>query len=316
QDDHYKESFSWVDLIAPVKDTAVIQALDGHLMTMLQSDERKNCWMAVPDIIDWEQMVGCRYSHRKTDAFAPGDLDLEEYLLANAMQDTDDIGYFKHHLITAWDSDNKLLHRWPAYRCLIAELALDEKLYVLSNSIWYSIENRFKRGIEHFFEHEVKASTMNWCAYSGESEGDYNWLLAEHLSGACLDAKNVSYGGGHSKIEVCDVLTPEKQLVHVKKYGGSYPLSHLFAQGLVASRTLSGDVEFRKGAKKAILHGKKHLFSRSNFHPRDWTVVYGILGRGKRQLPFFSKVNLKTATTNLRQLGYTVHLDFIPINPS
>ncbi|RFZ84164.1 hypothetical protein DYU05_00575 [Mucilaginibacter terrenus] len=31
-----------------------------------------------------------------------------------------------------------------------------------------------------------------------------------------LDAKNVPYGGGSSKIEVCDILTPQQEFFHIK----------------------------------------------------------------------------------------------------
>ena len=121
---------------------------------------------------------------------------------------------------------------------------------------------------------------------------------------------------------MCDVLTTERQLLHVKKYAGSQPLSHLFNQGLVSSQLLLREQSFRKGAKAKIkqamgddkdkLSQFTSLFNTTNFRPRDWTVTFGILGRNKPTLPFFSKVALKHVAEELRDRRYTVQVDFIP----
>ena len=54
-------------------------------------------------------------------------------------------------------------------------------------------------------------------------EGDYNAALAasDKERYALMDAKNIPYGGGQSKIELCDVLSEDGRFIHIKKYSGS-----------------------------------------------------------------------------------------------
>lgn len=56
---------------------------------------------------------------------------------------------------------------------------------------------------------------------------------------------------GKSSIEVCDILTKDKELIHVKKNGSSSNLSHLFNQAAVSGETLL-DSKFRKEANNKI----------------------------------------------------------------
>jgi uncharacterized protein (TIGR04141 family) len=45
-------------------------------------------------------------------------------------------------------------------------------------------------------------------------------------------------GPSLSSLEICDLLGPDNELIHVKRAKGSAPLSHLFSQGLVSAQTL------------------------------------------------------------------------------
>lgn len=59
-----------------------------------------------------------------------------------------------------------------------------------------------------------------------------------------MDAKVIYYGGGYSSIEVCDVLSKNGELIHVKRHNGSATLSHLFNQGLVSGELIREDRSF------------------------------------------------------------------------
>lgn len=50
-----------------------------------------------------------------------------------------------------------------------------------------------------------------------------------------VDKKLISTGVSQNNIEFCDIYTSEKQMIHIKRYGGSSVLSHLFNQGLVSA---------------------------------------------------------------------------------
>jgi uncharacterized protein (TIGR04141 family) len=58
--------------------------------------------------------------------------------------------------------------------------------------------------------------------------------------------------GGPDKMEICDILTRDRGLIHVKQRGASSTLSHLFAQGLSSAERLLTDGEFRRQAHDLV----------------------------------------------------------------
>ena len=63
---------------------------------------------------------------------------------------------------------------------------------------------------------------------------------------AVMDRKNIRYGGGASRIEFCDLFINKRTLLHVKRYGGSSAMSHLFSQGVVSATLFLQDRDFRQ----------------------------------------------------------------------
>ena len=138
----------------------------------------------------------------------------------------------------------------------------------------------------------------------------YNQRAAATLGNACcMDQRLIVHGGGHNKIEFCDILTREKRLVHVKKYGGSSVLSHLFMQGAVSGELLVSDGEFRARLNQVLPRGYKLSDpKRSRPNATDYEVVFAIISGSARPLdiPFFSKVSLRSARRRLESYGYSV----------
>jgi len=156
----------------------------------------------------------------------------------------------------------------------------------------------------------------DWTVSSGMSGHYAAEYAAEHLNCYLLDKKLVKCTKTTTPIELCDLLTFEKQLIHVKhRKGGSAGLSHLFAQGGVAAEVLLGDKRFRKEARKVLKRVNpvaRDLVPINGINSKDYEVVFLILGNGndqvKEQLPFFSKVNLTRTYENLAQRGFKVKI--------
>ena len=129
-----------------------------------------------------------------------------------------------------------------------------------------------------------------------------------------MDKKNIRYGGGASQIEFCDLFTRNRVMVHVKRYGGSSVLSHLFAQGVVSATLFLQDSDFRRKVNQAL--PASHRLSRPERRPnvQHYEVAFAIVSRsrGDLALPFFSKVNLRNACQTLTGFGYQVTLTKIP----
>lgn len=92
----------------------------------------------------------------------------------------------------------------------------------MNSGSWYRISRDFVSTVNDDIETipETEIAFPDYC--KEEEEGAYNERLSKQICGARLmDRKNIAYGGGKSSIEFCDVLTKDKQLVHVKRYRGS-----------------------------------------------------------------------------------------------
>ncbi|MDO4210735.1 MAG: TIGR04141 family sporadically distributed protein [Bacteroidales bacterium] len=144
---------------------------------------------------------------------------------------------------------NTVVRSWPSSSCLFGEMNYNGSHYCLNSGKWYRIDNDYAAGINAAYD-RVPISVIDFPEWDAEmKESDYNKLLAKQdgdgkKSRALMDANNIPYGGGASKIELCDVLFEDGTFVHVKKYSGSAVLSHLFNQGLVSARLVKSDEQF------------------------------------------------------------------------
>jgi uncharacterized protein (TIGR04141 family) len=306
----YQKNFQWIDQIQEVKDQKILDKLNIELIKKLKKADEL-VWLAVPEIMDWTAFTGFKYTTRKKDKLYD-ELIVSE-LLSESNLDTDfTLEDLQSSFITSWvsDSDN-YLHKWNIFSCINAEIELGKKNYFLSHSKWYEINSDFVQSVNNEFK-KIEQIDLKLPQYDHATEGEYNSFASKKIKAQCLDAKNIPYGGGHSKIEFCDMLTKDKKLIHVKKYGGSAVLSHLFAQGFVSAELLLTDDVFRKKVIDEYLEAPfKNLVSLGKPKASDYTVVYAIITKQKNKplsVPFFSRVVLKNYRRILEAYGYNIVL--------
>jgi uncharacterized protein (TIGR04141 family) len=171
------------------------------------------------------------------------------------------------------------------------------------------VAQEFVAKVKNFVDH-IPLFTRTLPAFEDKSEAAYNSRVAamDPQTFALMDRKEIKFGGGPSKFEFCDLFTLERDLIHVKQYGGSSLLSHLFAQGLNSADLFLGEEGFRQ-----IVHGKlppSHRFFDPSERPKPETyqVVFAIISQsqGPLWLPFFSRLSLRHACKRLQTLGYRV----------
>ncbi|WP_199433748.1 DUF6119 family protein [Qaidamihabitans albus] len=165
----------------------------------------------------------------------------EEYLRTlrtSRIQGVDDVG-------DALGDDTSALH-WIA-----AEVVDPRYRYVLLDGEWYELGDEYRRHVGRVVA-EAFASRPTWRLPAWRdapaddtgriTEAAYNEFVADRdESFLCLDRKLVRTEAHPKEFEVCDLLGPDNELVHVKKGDsrkGSSVLSRLFAQGLVAIESL------------------------------------------------------------------------------
>ncbi|WP_324023023.1 TIGR04141 family sporadically distributed protein [Aeromonas caviae] len=317
--DLYKQSFSWVDNIRRVKDTASISALDDLLLAAVKRRD-ESIVVTLPEIIEWDSVLGFSFTRSKRD-LSPT-IDTGKYL-ENILPDSISVESIRRDRLYITDiHDNEFAH--SLYECLYFELDGVNSKKVIFGGNWYEIDKSFMNGIDATLA-LIELSDIPFPSIEVwdegekkkiEAEGDYNERVAVSLDCYLLDKKLVKCSKTTSPIELCDLLTKDKKLIHVKhRKGGSAGLSHLFAQGSVSAEVMLGDRAFRKEARKVlrrISHSAHELIPIDGLKSSDYEVVFLILGDTnlsvKENLPFFSKVNLTLVFENLSQRGYEVKI--------
>ena len=198
------------------------------------------------------------------------------------------------------------------YRSLVYEVAVGGDLYVLTGGDWFRINLDFKQRVYDDVD-AIDRRVGLPPADPGTDEDAYNIKAASVLDAICLDRKLV-LDGGPDRMEICDVLTRDGGLIHVKQRGASSTLSHLFAQGVNSAERLLRDPEFRRQAREVV---EREDATFSDVLPADrpenpaaFEVTFAVITRSRRgtplTLPFFSLVSLRAAAARLRAFGFRV----------
>jgi uncharacterized protein (TIGR04141 family) len=314
---HYREHFPWLDHIQEVRNPATRQLLDETVQGKMQRGEFANMWLAIPERIEWQNVDG--FSYRKTE-YAPKYPDIHLRTFIQNLREPASItidAVKNRHRIFAKSDDGDTLYEWSVYHCLYAEIEHDGKQYLLNSSTWYQVDTAFRDRIENSFRRTPKATCVLPDANQDEIEREYNRRVTnENPAYALMDRNLVRYPDRRNPIEFCDLYSSHKEIIHVKHYGGSSTLSHLFAQGVTSGTLFAHDAGFRRAVNEKL--PTTHRLSRPQqpLAPKAYAVVYAIISGSQRALtiPFFSKVTLHGAAKTLRGVGYTVQLTKIWID--
>jgi len=320
EQDLNETDYQWVNNIALVKNSSsIVHELDSKLLQKFANEDYENLWLAIPEIINWDSVKGFIYTNGKKILYP--DVNLEGFLVT--VDDDEPITLEllkKRHVWCADEDHNPVFKSWPIHKCLYAEIDYRGNKYILNDAKWYKVSEDFVAKTNDDFGKIAKTS-LTLPEYRGGGEGKYNSGVAEKYpeSFALLDDKNkIFHGGGHGQVEVCDLFSKDKQLVHVKIYGKSSVFSHLFSQGFVSGQLLQLDSEFRKKVidkLPAPFDGLIKVEQRPA--EKEFTVVYAVISDSEGDdlyLPFFSRVNLNNTARTLKGFGYNVELLKIHVN--
>jgi uncharacterized protein (TIGR04141 family) len=308
--------FEWVENIHKVRDTDTLELLDLFLNELLSAGSFESIWMGEPEIVDWERLLGYAFDMRERTLCHPT-LELEalqKYLAEKGSTFTVDV--LKGQPIYLLDGEHQSIHTWTAYRCIYAEIRDGDNHYLLRNATWYKVKPDFVAEVEKYIS-GIAQSTLNFPSYAHQSEGEYNkHVCCSDMSFALMDRINKRIGGPYDKIEFCDLIKDHVNLIHVKCYRSSSTLSHLFAQGSVASEAFVKDETFRERLNPSLPKASRLVDPKVRPDPSKYTVVFAIVTTKAvpSEIPFFSKVTLKNAARTLSALNFKVETARIPID--
>jgi uncharacterized protein (TIGR04141 family) len=270
--------------------------------------------LAPPEISSPERVEAISYSTEPDRLFH--DFDLAEFLSTLSKRpDTPYVDALRRHHVTVHYSEGAAVEAYSVLECLTAEIEEADGLFILSAGEWFEADRAFAAQTS-VRVHEIAASPLALLpAKKNETEPKYNARVGRRLGYVVLDGKLVRCDAATSPIEVCDLLTAQRQFVHVKRKTRSATLSHLFAQGVVAAESFLYDAVFRQDARELVEAQQRAMVDviPTGRPPADqyevaYAVIAGRLDEWPKTLPFFSQVNLCNAADRLRRLGFRVSI--------
>ena len=317
-----------------VTDPLLIGRLEDAVISDLSAGRLDKLDLAPPEIIDWDRIVAFRYHYDRPQGRARTrvtrpDLRISDYLtgLSGELDALEGARVLRSRSVFAVDQDGRDQHRWTVWKCLVGEVSDGVNTYVLDEGDFFRVSDAYINDLNEAIR-LIPVSTVSLPASTPNlTEGAYNRRVAMGSSQLLLlDRQTVRITARTTPVEICDLLSSQCQLVHVKRHLGSSDLSHLFAQGFVSAELLQSNPEFRRVVRSKIteLAGGDRGFNvidEDGFRPAEFEVAYAIIERWRGRsvidaLPFFSKINLREVTNNLRARGFRVTLTPIDAVPN
>jgi len=315
----YKRDYPELGKILPVSSVVTIESLDQQLIAGIQDAANKNIHIAIPEFMRIEDPLYLNF--RKPIEFEGFSfLTIDDFrtqagrglksISINSLKNT--------RKIYAYDQNLEIKNAWSLYKCFYFETTLSSSVgsvFILSEGQWFEIRRGVVDEINSYIS-KIPKSGFAFPEYdikTDKNENGYNKRCSAGIvDSQVLDAKNIYMKGTSSGIEPCDIYVPHSTFIHVKRYGASSKLSHLFFQGTNSIGLFKSSSEFRgKFNKKLSKHKLKNFDARPN--DEDLTVSFLIVERkqGILSLPFFSKISLKNAAMTIRNYNVKVTIDVI-----
>ena len=334
--DAYKRDFGFIDHIAPVRDRALVEALDSLVFAELLkvvAEEPSDLHLTLPDVLDPEQSYEIGYfgaglkPGAKTTYNA---VDIEDYvaeLRAGDLTSIPDMAALKasHEIRAIIDGEGDRHHHRRVYKCFVYETVHGGQTYVLFDGDWFQVERAFYEMVEADFNDLVATPFVQ--STTARTERDFIAELDARDDLLNLDQVKLSPAGSPgANLEPCDFLSRTKQFIHLKDGHGSAPISHLWNQGLVSAEAFVRDAEYRRHLRNAVKKRQKKANKegfdlllptfRNRPAPSEYPVVFGIMRspyarKGTLGLPFFSKVSLRSVAARIDAMGYPVQVHLI-----
>lgn len=308
----YASRFPWLDHIQPVSNPDELDALEDYVVQLLRTGAPSELDLGPPEIVNWAEVDDFKYSTDRKSRH-------QELRLSDFLATLDDVSTVDRHRmetarVRALNINEKPVHQWSAWKCLTGSFVLNETTYVLDEGGFFVVAASFLEEVNQYVDAIPEGRDLPPFPV-GADETKYNALVAAEIDGAAtLHEQLVQTAQKYSRIELCDILTPAGELIHVKRELGSRDLSHLFSQGVVSAAFLQQDLQFleRVRTKLEAAEATSHLaslFPDGGIRTSDFDVAFAVVhdwgGKSVSEtLPFFSKVNLYRTCLDLGSRGF------------
>lgn len=284
-------AWAWVDDLQPIdSDNPICVRLHEQLFDALRGKKRP--WQLTKPI--WDSIPGedepvAKYQFGKqSDQTLEGILDvlrehIEDYLKRDSKQPLKPAGLVKHlkrQVVYGYNDAGNEVAKWNAYTAIAFEANVkngtEDATYVLNGGEWFKVDAAKNEDTSRFIDKlelkelklpniRIKESpplkkqgSMKKQKPELEEEDDYIRRVVERSRGQffLMDQREISATkDSRDLVEVCDILSQNKQLIHIKRGTHSSTLSHLFSQGEISGKSLM-DRSFREKARKKFVRAQ------------------------------------------------------------
>jgi len=289
------------------RDKELIARIDAEIVKAFNAKETDKVWISVPEEIEWTDITGYVIfsGNKEWDCFDLSSRHVYEFLenYGVMIASVKDLKRIKVAIETVTGSMQDI--EWSLDECLYAQIDLDGNRYVLNNKKYYQIDKDYVAKVEkRFSEIDIAPSLPKSDKHKAEKEYIED-ICKDDGDLILMDRKLVTI---RTQFEICDILNKkDKTFIHLKKYGASSVLSHLFAQAfnsadLFASSAERVDMIAKIKDQDTAFDGDENRY--------NYGVILGIIAKKEPaagehlQMPFFSKMNMVATKDRIEKLGY------------
>jgi len=241
--------------------SSIIDKLNSILIEKLNNQEFEKISLTIPEFLDMDRYT---FSYKKDD-----DNEVDDLILMDLLETHNELNSertLKRWPIIKNDKATKTSYRgWSAYQCIVAEVDLEDKTYILFNGKWREISQVFKQNVVNYisqseigFDKTILSNIPQdlniYDAVSGyNKEAVFNTECAKLNEDLFLFDKAKLRIANEAKYEICDIFSLNKELIQVKKYeSGASSISHLFVQAKFYADAFILEDELRTHMKQFI----------------------------------------------------------------
>jgi uncharacterized protein (TIGR04141 family) len=310
---NFRETYPWSEYIEAERDLRTCEELERIVINLFNNDQLNDFWMTPPEVLDYMNFSGFVYRENSNPVLNQ-ELSLSDFLINAGFRGRITVSSFKNKKIYVYDSTEQCHEKWSAFRCLNGEIDYDGTRYILNDGCWFHVKQSFYNEVCDYFS-RLDTSALIFPDYQGRNEGHYLRTIANDTDLALLDQKWVRPEGVSNVLEFCDLYTQCKAIIHVKKYGSSSLLNHLFAQAFQSIEMLMNSPEVVDQVNVHLSNTSLSLSYDSETSPREHRIILAIMDhrQGDFDFPFFAKVTLRHYVRKIKSMGFNVELARIPI---
>lgn len=320
----YKAHFPDIENVIPVDDKTIVAGLVAELDLAFATPNVATIHFSIPDIIDYDRYAGLRIADNANLIDDLSVATIQAELGGNPLT----FAAIQRVNVKAEDDQGVPMgDGWFLAKCCIAEVTYQGKTYLLTEGQWLACDAAYVQKLNAFVNAISITTHLNNVPRNGQgSENAYLEDLATKQNHGYLVAHKqlVQYGGGQSKLELCDLYTVHQGktlLIHVKGGGGATEFGHLVHQGLNSLELLID--EDREFANLTVARLQARSQANNVVLPAqlpsagaDYKVVFAVFQGQAPQTPadgltLFGKISLRRSVKALRKFGCDVSLEWV-----